>query len=70
MCMTPFETPDDARALVKDALAEVLRENRDWLRTLVQEALVEVAHAEARREADLRIETDRQRPYPVPHGRA
>ena len=68
--MTEFETPDAARALIKDALATVLRENREWLRELVQEALVEVAHAEARREADLRVETGRQRPYPVPHGRA
>ena len=68
--MTPTEPPDEARALVKDALAEALRENRDWLRELVQEALVEVAHAEARREADLRVEADRQRPYPVPHGQA
>lgn len=68
--MPPTEPTDDARALVKDALAEVLRENRDWLRELVQEALVEAAEAEARREDDLRVEAGRQRSYPVPHGRA
>ena len=68
--MTDLDSPDDARALIKEALADVLRENREWLRELVQEALVEVAHAEARREADLRVEGGRQRPYPVPHGQA
>ena len=67
--MTDFDTPE-TRALVRDAVAVALRENRDWLRELVQEALVEVAHAEARREADLRVEADRRRPYPVPHGHA
>lgn len=66
----PTDTSDAARALVKDALALALVENRDWLRELVQEALVEVAHAEARREADLRLDADRRRPYPVPHGQA
>ena len=46
-------------------------ENRDWLRELVQEALLEVATAEARREADLRAaHAERQRPHAVPHGQA
>lgn len=65
--MTEFDTPA-ARALVKDAITSALQENREWLRDLVQEALVEVAHAEARREADLRIHETR--PFPLPHGRA
>ena len=68
--MTNFDTPDtpDARALVKDAVAAALRDNREWLRELVQEALVEVADAEARREADVRVHESR--PFPIPHGRA
>ena len=67
--MTDSDTPE-TRALVEAAVATALRENREWLRELVQEALVEVAHAEARREADLRATADRRRPYPVPHGLA
>lgn len=65
--MTEFDTPA-ARALVKDALTAVLQENREWLSELIQEALVDVAHAEERREADLR--THEMRPFPRPHGRA
>ncbi|WP_412067062.1 hypothetical protein [Rubrivirga sp. IMCC43871] len=69
--MTDFATPTDPdRAALKDALTEVLRENRDWLRELVQEALVEVAHAEARREADAHAAGEPTRPYAIPHGRA
>lgn len=68
--MTNLETPDDARAVIQEALAAALRDNREWLREVVQEALVEVAHAEARREAELRVEAGRQRPYPLPHGQA
>ena len=68
--MPDFATPD-ARDALKDALTEALRENRDWLRELIQEALVEVADAEARREADLRAAyADRQRPHLVGHGQA
>ncbi|PAP77538.1 hypothetical protein [Rubrivirga marina] len=67
--MPDFATPD--RDALKDALTEVLRENRDWLRELVQEALLEVADAEARREADYReAYADRQRPHVVAHGQA
>ena len=56
---------------MKQAMTEVLMENRDWLRELVQEALLEVATAEARREADLRAaHAERQRPHAVPHGQA
>ena len=69
--MPDFATTDDARDALKEALTEVLRENRDWLRELVQEALVEVADAEARREADLRAAYgDRQRPHLIAHGQA
>ena len=68
--MTDFDTPG-ARAAMKQAMTEVLMENRDWLRELVQEALLEVATAEARREADLRAaHAERQRPHAVPHGQA
>jgi hypothetical protein len=67
--MPDFATPD--RDALKEALTEVLRENRDWLRELVQEALVEVADAEARREADYReAHAERQRPHVVAHGQA
>lgn len=67
--MTDSDTPD--RDALKAALTEVLRENREWLRELVQEALVEVAHAEARREDDIRsARAERGGPYPLPHGRA
>lgn len=66
--MTEFDTPD-ARAHLKAALTDALRENRDWLREVIQEALVDVAHAEARREADLRLDRERG-PFPLPHGRA
>ncbi|WP_412060198.1 hypothetical protein [Rubrivirga sp. IMCC45206] len=67
--MTDFATQTDRDAL-KEALTEVLRENRDWLRELVQEALVEVAHAEARREADAHAAGEPMREYALPHGRA
>ena len=69
--MPDFATPDLDRDALKLALSEVLRENRDWLRELVQDALLEVADAEARREADLRAaHAERQRPYAAPHGQA
>ena len=61
--MTDFDTPA-VRALVKDAVAQALSEQRDWLRELVQDALVEAAHAEARREADLRLDAGRA-PLPM-----
>ena len=65
----PDPAPTDRDAL-KEALAEVLRENRGWLRDLVQDALVDAADAEARREADLRAYADRRRAFPAHHGRA
>ena len=65
--MTEFDTPA-ARALIQDAVASALRDNREWLRELIQESLLEMADAEARREADLRV--GETRPFPVPHGRA
>lgn len=64
--------PTDAmREALKEAVAEALRENRDWIRELVQEALVDAANAEARREEDLRSAAAAARPgrY-APHGRA
>ena len=36
------------------AVAEALRDNREWIREVVQEALEECAGAEARREAEFR----------------
>ena len=66
--MPDSATPD--RDALKEALAEVLRENRGWLRDLVQDALVEAADAEARREAELRAYADRRRAYPTHHGHA
>ncbi len=73
--MPEFATPaldsTDDRAALKEALTEVLHENRDWLRELVQEALLDVASAEARREADLRAaHYDRQSALPISHGQA
>ena len=65
--MTEFDTPA-ARALIQDAVAAALRDNREWLREVIQEALLEMAHAEERREADLRLGEPRS--FPVPHGRA
>ena len=65
--MTEFDTPQ-ARALIQDAVASALRDNREWLRELIQDALLEMADAEARREADLRV--GEPQPFPLPHGRA
>ncbi len=51
----PLSTPDadiDSEAL-KRAVTEALRENRDWLRDLMQEALETCAMDEAQREADV-----------------
>ena len=42
------------RAELKLVVAEALRDNRDWIRDVVQEALEECAGAEARREAEFR----------------
>lgn len=68
--MTDFDTPG-ARAAMKQAMTEALLENRDWFRDLVQEALLEVAVAEARREADVRAAyAERQSSPAVPHGQA
>ena len=68
--MIDFDTPG-AHTALKEAMTDALLENRDWFRELVQEALLEVATAEARREADLRAaHAERQRPHAVPHGQA
>ena len=60
------------KAAIQEAVAAALRDNRDWLRELVQDALVEAADSEARREADLREALARARQaYPAaPHGQA
>ena len=58
-------------AALKTAVAEALRENREWLRDLVQDALVEAAQAEARREAEARAAlADPRRAFPAVEGRA
>ena len=69
--MTASDTPNHAD--LKLALAEVLRENQDWLRELVHEALVDAADAEARREHDVRTlhaRADAHRAFPTVHGLA
>ncbi len=56
---------------LKDAVAEALRENREWIRDLVQEALVEAADAEARREDEVRAAlADVRRAFPASQGQA
>ncbi len=64
-------SPDATREALKEAVAEALRENRDWIREVVQEALVDAANAEARREEDLRNAAagPPRSPY-ASHGRA
>lgn len=58
--MTPSDTPGEpampvlTSADLKRVVAEALRDNRDWIREVVQEALEECASDEARREADFR----------------
>ena len=39
---------------LKRVVAEALRDNRDWIREVVQEALEDCAADEARRESDFR----------------
>lgn len=60
------------KAALRDAVTAALHDNRDWIREVVQEALLEAADAEARREADLREALARARQsYPsAPHGQA
>lgn len=69
--MPVSDTPE--RDDLKAALAEVLRENQDWLRELVQSALVDAADAEARREHDIRTvhaRADVHRAFPTVYGQA
>ena len=69
--MSASDTTD--RADLKNALAEVLRENQDWLRELVHDALVDAADAEARRERDVRsvhARADAHRAFPTVYGQA
>jgi hypothetical protein len=68
---TPHGAPDADREALKEAVGLALRENREWFREVLQEALVEAATAEARREDDLRSALAASgRSLPVPHGRA
>jgi DNA-binding protein YbaB len=46
--------PALSRAELKSAVEEALRDNREWLRDLIQEALEEAAGAEERREQKIR----------------
>ena len=51
----PVDTPDLADIdpdVLKAAVSAALRENRDWLRELIQDALVSCAEDEAVREAE------------------
>ena len=53
----PLSTPDKAPISpddLKAAVTEALRENQDWLREVVREALESCAMEEAIREADAR----------------
>ncbi|MEM6326726.1 MAG: hypothetical protein AAF791_06355 [Bacteroidota bacterium] len=55
----PLSTDDLDPDVLKAAVAEALRENRDWLREVVQEALESCAMDEAQREAELRADAAR-----------
>lgn len=58
--MTASDTPGEpampvlTSADLKRVVAEALRDNRDWIREVVQEALEDCAEGEARREAEFR----------------
>lgn len=52
----PLSTDDLDPDVLKAAVADALRENRDWLREVVQEALESCAMDEAQREAELRAD--------------
>ena len=52
----PLSTDDLDHDALKAAVVDALRDNRDWLRDLVQEALETCAMDEAQREADLRAD--------------
>ena len=59
------------RTELRVAVAEALRDNRDWIREVVQEALEECAAAEARREAEFRAALARPHvAFPPPEGQA
>lgn len=49
---TPYDT--QLRADLKAAVSEALRDNRDWLRDLVREAIEDIAREEAEFQADAR----------------
>ena len=69
MTVSDTPTPD----ALKTAVAAALRENQDWLREVVQEALVAAADAEALREHEVRslhARADAHRAFPTVYGRA
>lgn len=69
--MSTSDTAPLTRADLHAALTDVLRDNRDWLREVVQEALESAAHDEARREAEYRASlVDPRRAFPAVEGRA
>lgn len=60
-----------SRADLKQAIAEALRDNREWIREVVQEALEECAGDEARREAEFRAAlADPRMAFPPSEGHA
>lgn len=61
----PVLTSADLRRVV----AEALRDNREWIREVVQEALEDCAQGEARREAEFRAAlADPHVAFPPPEG--
>ena len=52
----PLSTDDLDTDVLKAAVADALREHRDWLREVVQDALESCAMDEAQREAELRAD--------------
>ena len=56
----PLSTDDLDTDVLKAAVADALRENRDWLREVVQDALESCAMDEAQREAELRADLARR----------
>lgn len=59
------------RLAVREEVARALRAERDWLRDLVQEALENAAHDEARRESEHRAAmADPRRGYAAAEGHA
>ena len=65
------DMPLVSHADLKRAIAEALRDNRDWIREVVQEALEDCASDEARREAEFRAAlSDPRVAFPPAEGHA